>query len=113
MPVNNERQIESGIIGLIRDVTGRQSVHLEEMIGQDIGVHGSDGILLVEMVEDRFDLDLSPLIDANTKFLPPTWWDRLRGRTHGPPVADVKVRELVEYVMQHKGEGKRLVPRLL
>lgn len=113
MPVNDQMAVEADIIALLKDVSGRKSVHSDQMIGRDIGIYGSDGILILELVEEKFDLDLSPLVDTYTKYLSPTWWDRLRGRAHGPAVADLMVRDLVQYVMQHKGEGRKLLPRFI
>lgn len=113
MPLGDPLTIESSIISIIQDVSGRKSVQRDQMIGEDIGVYGSDGILLLELIEEKFDLDLSPFVQAHTKFLPPSWWDRFRGRPHGPPVADAKVVDLVDYVIQHKGEGRKLPARFI
>jgi hypothetical protein len=113
MPVAEPAAIEASIIKFVQDVSGQKSVHCDQMIGRDVGVYGADGVLLLELIEEKFDLDLSPFVEARTKFLPATWWDRIRGRTHGRPVADAKVKDLIEYVMQHKGTGRKLLPRYL
>lgn len=113
MPVDDLAEIEAGIFRFLKDVSGKKVVHSEQMIGRDIGIRGADGIIIVELVEEKFDLDLSPLVDAHTRHLPPTWWGRLWGREHGPAVADCRVRDLVDYVMEHKGEGRKLMPRYI
>ena len=106
MPVDTQHTVETRIVSLIRDVSGRKTIHPEQMIMKDVGVYGWDGILLAEKIEEMFDLDLEPLIESNTTFLPATWWDRLRGRTHGARYTDMKIKDLVEYVAAHAGEGQ-------
>lgn len=106
MPIDDHATVETRIVSLIRDVSGRKTINTEQMISKDVGVYGWDGILLAERIEEIFDLDLEPLVEINTTFLPPTWWDRLRGRTHGARYTDMKIKDLVEYVAAHAGEGK-------
>lgn len=95
--------VESRIITLLRQFSGKDEVHLNHMVNKDLGIDGWDGIDIIEIIEETFRLDLRPLIDSVTTFLPPTWWDKLLGRKHGAPVADITVRDLIDYVSRNAG----------
>ena len=103
MSIADRAKIEDDIISLIKRVSGCKHVDMDQMIGRDVGVYGFDGILLAEEVEEMFDVDLNPLIEVHTTYLPPNWWDRLIGRKQGPRSTDVRVRELIDYVVLHQG----------
>jgi hypothetical protein len=106
--------VEIATLALLRDYSGKKTVNPDQMINRDIGIYGWDGILILEELEEKFDLDLQPLVDSVTTYLPPTWWDKLRGRTRGSRVTDLTVRELIDYVASHAGEGRNeKMPRFL
>lgn len=105
MPVNRD-VVESHIISLIKEVSGRKVIHSDHLIGKDVGVYGWDGILLAEKIEEIFDLNLQAFIKSRTVQGPATWWDRIRGRTHGTAHADMRIKDLIDYVAVHAGEGE-------
>jgi hypothetical protein len=106
--------IESTTLTLLRNYSGKTTVNPDQMINKDLGIDGWDGILILEELEEIFKLDLRPLIDSVTTYLPPTWWDKLRRRTRGARVADLTVRDLIDYVARHAGEGQNeTMPRFL
>lgn len=98
MPPANDQSLEEQVVSILKGISGRKTITPDQMIGRDVGIHGFDGVVAVESLEEQFGIDLDPLIQAHTKFLPPRWFDRLRGRTHGPPNADLTVTELVDYI---------------
>ena len=104
MPVENEPTLAKEIISILKDYSGRKAIELDQMIGRDVGINGSDGVLILYELEERFGVDLNPLVEAHTSFLPPTWFDRLRGRKHGPPNADLTVRQLIDFIEARTAE---------
>jgi hypothetical protein len=98
MPVENDPTLAQEVISILKDYSGRKSIELDQMIVRDVGINGSDGVLILYDLEERFGVDLNPLVEAHTTFLPPNWFDRLRGREHGPRRADLTVRQLIEFI---------------
>jgi hypothetical protein len=98
MQLASRESLEEQVISILRGISGARTIDLDQMISRDVGIYGLDGVMAVEALEEQFGIDLDPLINAHTNFLPPRWFDRLRGRTHGPPNADLTVRELVDYI---------------
>jgi hypothetical protein len=106
-------EVEEKVVDLLRKYSGKKQVFLEQMINRDLGVEGWESIDLLQDLEESFNLDLDPLMQSVSSYLPPRWWDRILGRTHGPRVADLKVQELIAYVVEHAGEGmNESIPRL-
>lgn len=108
MSLIDKAAIDTDIVYIIKNISGRKEVQLDHFICKDVGIYGLDGVIIIEEVEERFDLDLSQFIEENTVFLPRSWWDRLLRRPHGPRITDVRVRDLVDYVVVHAGEGRKL-----
>ena len=54
---------EQEVIKLLKRLSGRSEIESEYYIGKDIGVFGSDSIVLFEGLEDRFGLALEPLME--------------------------------------------------
>ena len=106
MPVASAQELEGQVISILKDISGAKAVTPDQMIGRDVGIYGLDGIEAAEQLEEKFGIDLDPLIQAHTQFLPPRWFDRLRGRKHGPPIADMTVRELIDYIASEAGRGR-------
>lgn len=98
MPIDLEQDFEHETIAILRHYSGRRTIELDQMLGRDIGIYGSDGVQIADEIEETFEVDLDPLIEAHKIFRPPTWWDRLMGRKHGPPSSDMTVRTLVDYI---------------
>ncbi len=98
MPVEDAKSLEEEIISILKRYSGRRTVELDQMIARDVGIYGGDGVEIANELEEIYKIDLDPLIQAHTTFLPPNWFDRLRGRKHGPPNADLTVRELIDYI---------------
>lgn len=98
MPLKSGEALEEKIMSFLKGFSGRPVVELDQFIGRDIGIHGGDGVQILYELEEKFGVDLNPLIDSVTVYSPPSWFDRLCGRAHGPPAADVTVRQLVEYI---------------
>lgn len=90
------------VIAFVEGFSGARRVEPDHWLGRDIGIEGLDGVEILEGLEERFGVDLRPLVDAHTTHLPPTWWDRLWGRQHGPAVADLSVSQLIEYIGEHR-----------
>lgn len=103
MPIANEQDLEEQVISILKNISGAKTITVDQMIGRDVGIYGGDGVEAVEELEEKFGIDLDPLIQAHTQFLPPRWFDRLRGRKHGPPNADLTVRELIDYIAKETG----------
>jgi hypothetical protein len=108
MPISDKAAIETDIVSIIQNISGRKDVQLDHFIHKDVGIYGSDGIIVLEEIEERFDLDLSEFVAENSTFLPRTWWDRVLRRPHGARYTDVRVKDLVDYVAVHAGEGRKL-----
>ena len=104
MSVGDPKKATEEIISVICGFSGRRTVFLDQLIGRDLGIYGLDGVEILYELEERFGVDLDPLVKAHMTYLPPTWWDRLRGRSQGPPVADMTVGELVEYILARTRE---------
>lgn len=98
MSVENTANLEREIVSYLQDFSGMKSIDLDQMLSRDIGICGADGVQILYELEDRFGVELTPLVEANTVLLPPTWLDRLQGRKHGPAVADLTVRQLIDYI---------------
>jgi hypothetical protein len=99
-------EVEDKVIDLLRKCSGKKQILLEHRVNGDLGIAGWDSIYILEELEESFDLDLDPLIQSVTSYLPRTWWDRILRKAHGPRVADLKVQELIAYVVEHAGEGR-------
>lgn len=111
MPLAYE-DIESTTLTLLSKYSGKKIVQADQMVNKDLGIEGWDSIAILEELEELYKLDLHPLIDSVTTYLPPTWWDKLWGKARGAPIADLTVRELIDYVARHAGEGQNeTVPR--
>lgn len=105
--------VEVRIISVARRYYGRKDINIDQMMNKDLGIEGWDGIDIIQEIEEEFDLDLDPLMKSVTWYLPPTWWDKLLGRTRGARVTDLKLRELIAYVVEHAGEGMNpSIPRV-
>lgn len=112
MPVGYA-EVEEKSLELLRKYSGKKQVLLDHMVNGDLGIDGWDSIDLLQDLEEAFNLDLDPLVKSVTSYLPPRLWDRILGRKHGPRVADLKVRELIAYVVEHAGEGmNESIPRV-
>lgn len=98
MQLASRERLEEQVISILRDISGARTIALDQMISRDVGIYGLDGVVALEALEEEFGINLDPLIKAHTNFLPPRWFDRLRGRKHGPPNADLTIRELVDYI---------------
>lgn len=105
--------VESRVLDLAQRYSGKKVISLDQMLSKDLGIEGWEGIDIIQDLEEEFELDLDPLMQSVTWYLPPRWWDRLLGRTHGARVTDVKVRDLIAYVVEHAGEGmNEAIPRV-
>ena len=104
MSMTGRCELEEAIVSVLKDFSGRSVIDVDEMIGRDLGIRGGDGVQILYELEERFKIDLEPLIQSSTTYLPPSWLDRLRGRKHVLPTADVSVRELVCYIRMRKQE---------
>lgn len=109
MQIDSSKSLEEQIISILKGFSGQPEIKPDQWISRDIGIYGGDGVEILYELEEKFNVDLNPLIDANTTFLPPTWFDRLRGKKNGPRVADVTVRQLVDYIahknLQRSSDG--------
>lgn len=104
MPLGFE-DIEVATLPILRRYSGKKAVYLDQMVTKDLGIEGWDSIAVLEELEEKFEVDLRPLVDSVTTYLPPTWWDKLWGRKRGAPIADISVRELIDYIARHSGEA--------
>jgi len=103
MPMTNAQGLEGQVLTVLQVYSGSKNISLDQMIGRDLGIVGLDGVLILDELEEKFGIDLDPLIQTHTTFLPPDWFDRLRGRKHGPPNADLTVRELIDHIAKETG----------
>lgn len=101
MSINKGAESTGEIISFLRRFSGRKDIDFDDMIGRDLGITGGDGVQILYELEERFGVDLDPLIQAHTDFLPRRWFDKFLGRSHGPKNADMKVRDLTEYIVFH------------
>lgn len=98
MSVENSQDLETEIFLFLKDFSGRKSIELDHLLSRDVGIYGGDGVQILYELENRFNIDLKPLIDSNTVQSSPSWFDRLIGRKHGPTVTDLTVRQLIDYI---------------
>lgn len=105
--------VESRIIELIKNYSGKKDILPDHLMNKDLEIEDWEGIDILQDIEEEFELDLDPLMQSVTWYLPPTWWDKLLGRAQGARVTDLKVRELIAYVVEHAGEGmNESIPRV-
>lgn len=109
MSIENARNLEEEIVLVLKKYSSRGTIAHDQLIGRDVGIYGGDGVQILYELEDRFKVDLKPLIDSVTVFRPPNWLDRLRGRKEGPAHADLTVGQLIEYIVN---ETRRQVPEV-
>jgi hypothetical protein len=105
MPVGRQEHVTEQVLTTLREFLPRTTpLDRDKLIGAGLGITGWDSIDLIERLEHDFQLDLRPLVDANTVHLKPRLIDRLLGREHGPPDADVTVGQLIDYIAQHAAD---------
>ena len=97
--MEREGTIEEQVIAALQRVSGRREISLSQLIGRDVGIYGGDGVELLNELEELFGVDLDPLMQEETHYLPPRWFDRLLGRERGPPSVDVTVRRLIDFII--------------
>jgi hypothetical protein len=100
--VTRTATLQDEIISFLKRYSGRSEIGLEQSLAKDVGFRREDGLYVLYELEEEFGIDLDPLVKAHTTYLPPNWWDRLRGRDRGPPVADVTVQQLVDYIARQR-----------
>ena len=98
-------RLAQDVLAVLRRYSGRREIGLDQMISRDVGIGGGDGVQLLEELEERFGTDLDPLMQAEARYLPRRWIDRLRGRDHGPRSVDLTVRRLIDYIAANGGGG--------
>jgi hypothetical protein len=106
MPMSEHETLEAEIMAILKRYSGRKTIALDGMIGRDVGIYGGDGVQAAEEIEEKFNVDLRPLIEEHSTNRGPSWIDRLLGRRRGRQVADMSVRDLVEFVARN-GEPNR------
>jgi hypothetical protein len=112
MPITYS-EAENKIIDLLQRYSGRKDIRADQMVNHDLGIGDWEGIDILQDIEEAFDMDLDPLMQSVTLYLPLTWWDRLLRRTRGARVTDLKVQDLISYVAEHAGEGlDESIPRV-
>jgi hypothetical protein len=102
MPVDGASSLETEIVLFLKGFSGKKVIELNHFLSRDVGIYGGDGVQILYELEDKFGVNLQPLIDANTVFQSPNWFDRLRGRKHGPPIADLTVKQLIDYIVSER-----------
>jgi len=108
MSIATREHLQEEIVSILKRYSGTKSIGLDEMIGREVGLNGMDGVEILYELEERFNVDLNPLIEAHTMYSPPSWFGRLLGREHGRPYADLTVRELIDYIAsQGQRSGQR------
>lgn len=80
------------------------NVELDSFVGQDLGISGEDSVELLEEVRERYGVDLLPLVKDMTVLMPPNFVDRLLGRKHGAPMADMTVAQVIDYVLKNRAD---------
>jgi hypothetical protein len=101
MPVVKAQNLELEIVSILKNISGRSTIDLSDWISRDIGIYGGDGIQLLYELEEKFGVDLNPLIEAHTVYPPPGWWGRLLRKKHAGAHTDMTVKELVEYIIRY------------
>ena len=100
--MEHEGTVEDRVIAVLKRFSARQQIDPDQLVGRDVGINGSDGVELLDELEELFGVNLEPLMQEETRYLPPRWIDRLRRREHGPSHTDLTVRRLVEFIKAHK-----------
>lgn len=98
MSLADTRKLEEAVVSLLKDYSGKKDIGLDQLIGREVGISGWDGVDILYQLEESFKVDLNPLMESSEDFLPPSCLDRLLGRKHGRPYADLTVRELINYI---------------
>lgn len=98
MPVEDDHSIESRVVRILRNYSGRKSILREHMIGGDLGIYGGDGVQILYDLEDELNVDLERLMTASTTYLRVSCLGKLLGKKTGPPNADCAVGQLVDYI---------------
>jgi hypothetical protein len=98
MSMKDLGDVKGEVLAILQRYSKKQSIKEEEFVGRDVGIRGDYSIDLLYELEDRFGIDLDPLIQEHSSFLPPTWFDRLRGKENGPSDSDVTVKQLTDYI---------------
>lgn len=101
MTDSNEEARER-VIATLRKYSGKRDVSNDAFIGRDLGITGGDSVEFLDEIEEKFGIDLAPLIDARKRLRPADWLDRLLGRKHGGETVDLTVSEVVDHVLAHR-----------
>lgn len=99
MSIEIEQDLRNDIIHFLQCFTGLKSISLDAFLSKDLGVTGGDGVQILYELEDRFSVDLHPLVDSVTVRRPLTFVDRLLRRKEGKATADLTVKQLIEYIV--------------
>jgi hypothetical protein len=102
--MKTDDSLEEQVITVLKGISGRREVGLDQMVGRDVGIYGLDGVEVLLELEELFGVDLDPLMRAETHHLPRRWIDRLLGREQGPPIVDLTVRRLIDFIRTNHDE---------
>jgi hypothetical protein len=95
-PVRDE--IRNTVFQLLFEYSGKRSITEDSMISADLHIRGGDAVQALDELEDRFNVDLRPLIERD-----PMERTGLLHRLFGVPPrrsgVDVSVRELIDYLV--------------
>lgn len=99
MSLEEYSSVEETVLSILRSFVGtRVAIDRQKLIGRELGISGGDSVELLDELEEKFGVDLNPLVEKATLHLEPSWFDRIRGREQGPAVADVTVGDLVQFI---------------
>lgn len=101
MPIADD-EIERIVVRLLKEISGRRTIDLDNLIGQEVGIYGGDTALLLERLEHEFEIDLEPLLDQYAIILKPSWIDKLMGKHTGLRIYDFTVRTLVKFIRESR-----------
>jgi hypothetical protein len=98
MSVGDNVRIDCDVLELMKRISGRSQILLDQLVGEQVGIYGTDSVILLNELEKMYGIDLSPMVERHTRILPLSWWDHVLWRRQGKSVADLTVGELIDYV---------------
>lgn len=99
------------ILEIVRKYAGNDDFDADSFVGSDLGILGSDFVELLYGLEDRFDVDLRPLVERGP-LERTTIFHRLMGIPSRRSGVDVTVREIASFIKEsrsrpHSPEARR------
>ena len=87
------------ILTIVHNYAGSQLVNPDAYLASDLGIFGGDAVELLDELEERFGVDLHPLIERGP-YERNSFWHRLFMITPRQAGVDVTSREIAEFISE-------------